>query len=212
VAAGGGAATGAPTLTLIQGGAGAAGEGTAVAATGTEGVVVAGGASAAATVGAVLIGVAVVVVVGLTVYYIVTLEDPRVDPTIPDTLDEANDEVESILDQAEPPQVVAGPERLPEIGREPGQRRHPDQTCTNEVADALQEAVNHHCKELPRGCTEDDDCLTLRRNWFRNERCARARERMNERCWGGGNPGHQEAADAARRAEENCRELYRRKC
>jgi hypothetical protein len=219
-AAGGAAGAAAPTLTLIEGGL-AAGAGTTAAggtaALGAEaGVVAVGGTtagvSAAAVVGGVLLGVVVVVGVGLVIYLVVTHEDPIVDPTLGDDLDEANDIIQETLDTAQPPVRESAPApALPEIGRLPHQRRSAEQTCTNEVVDAMQEAVDRHCKELPRGCTEADDCRTLRRNWFRNERCARARERMR-RCWERPDQGHEEAAAAARRAEDYCRELYQRKC
>jgi len=216
------AAAAGPTLTLIQGGAAAGGTTTGAAVAGgaevgtaVAGAEVAGGAAAggaAATVGVVLIGVAVVVAVGLVIYFIVTLEDPRVDPTVPEDLDDASETIDQTLARKRRPRVRPQPQPLPEIGPLPNQRRRENQTCTNEVADQLQEEVDKQCKELPRACSETDDCRTLRRNWFRNERCARARERINEECFGGGDPGHREAAAAARRAEENCRELYRRKC
>ena len=193
-----------PTLTLIQGGAGvAATAGGDVAATG--GAVAAGGA--ATTVAVVLVSVVALVGVGLILYFIFEHEDPKVDPTIPKDLDEAINTIEDTLKSAKPPKVQAP---LPDIGQLPQQRRHLDQTCTNEELDKLQDEVNNQCKVLPRACSDTDDCQTLRRNWFRNERCAKAREKVNE-CFGGGNPGHRQAAEAARKAEQNCRELYRRK-
>jgi hypothetical protein len=199
-----------PALRLIQGGAAggavAGGEATGVA-TGTAAA--AGGASVAATVGVVLLGVAVVVGIGVVIYLVVTLKDPPVDPTIPKQIDDANKTIEETLAKAKAP---AQPVPLPEIGPLPNQRRDADQTCTNQVRDDLQAEINRDCKALPRGCADSDDCQTLRRNWFRNERCARSREQLNKECFGGGDPGHREAAEAARRAEENCRELYRRKC
>jgi hypothetical protein len=104
---------------------------------------------------------------------------------------------------APPPQPV--PLTPPEPMKPPGD-------CTKERHRELQDDVDDKCSRLPRGCTEDMDCRQLERNRFRNERCARARDRINNECFKGGDPGHKAAALAAWRAAENCRELYRRKC
>lgn len=100
--AGGAAAAAGPTLTLIEGGA-VAGGATEV---GAVGATVAGG-TAAATVGVVLIGAAVLVGVGLVIYFILTLEDPKVDPTIPKAIDEASDTIQDTLATAKPPTAQA---------------------------------------------------------------------------------------------------------
>jgi len=83
--------------------------------------------------------------------------------------------------------------------------------CTEEEHRRLQNEVNRQCKQLPRACRESDDCRTLKRSWHRNERCAKAREKINDKCFNGGDAGHRRAAQEARRAEANCREIYRRK-
>lgn len=88
----------------------------------------------------------------------------------------------------------------------------PPGECTKERHRKLQDDVNSKCKRLPRGCTPDMNCRQLRRNWYRNERCARARDLINNECFKGGDPGHTGAAAAAWRAAQNCREMYRRKC
>ena len=84
--------------------------------------------------------------------------------------------------------------------------------CTEVRHHKLQDDVNWKCKRLPRACDDSMTCVELRSRWQRNENCARARERINKECYGGGDAGHREAAEAARKAEETCRELYRSKC
>jgi hypothetical protein len=92
------------------------------------------------------------------------------------------------------------------------QSMKPPGDCTEERHRELQDDVNYKCSRLPRGCTDDMDCRQLKRNWYRNERCARARDRINNECFKGGDRGHRDAALAAWRAAANCREIYRRKC
>ena len=67
----------------------------------TGGTVAAGGAAAA--VGVALLGVALVVGAGLAIYFITTLDYPRVDPTIPQAVDDAIEEIQKTLDTAKAP-------------------------------------------------------------------------------------------------------------
>lgn len=81
--------------------------------------------------------------------------------------------------------------------------------CTEERHDALQAEVERHCKVLPRSCRPGMSKAQLKRQAFRNWRCARARDRMNNECYGGaGDPGHQRAAQLAWEAYWRCWELY----
>jgi Novel toxin 16 len=82
--------------------------------------------------------------------------------------------------------------------------------CTEERHDGLQDEVTRQCKRLPRGCTPGMGKAELKRNAMRNERCARARDRMNNECFGGGDAGHQQAARLAWEAAQRCWDLYRR--
>src|SRR5262249_17499288 len=84
--------------------------------------------------------------------------------------------------------------------------------CTEERHREMQDDGNYKSSRLPRGWPADMNWRQLKRNWYRNERCARARDRINNECFKGGDKGHREAALAAWRAAQNCRELYRRKC
>jgi len=130
----------------------------------------------------------------------------------------------------EPPQ--AEPEEPPRA--EPRTRRHPNQTCEDDVLDRLQADVDWLCKHFPaamespgarrrppkearartaalRGCDEKMSKAQLRRNAMRNEKCARARQKLQKQCFANGaDPGHQEALKLALEAAERCWELYRR--
>ena len=130
--AAGAAATAGPTLTVIEGGAAVTGGAEVTAG----GAAVAGG-TAAATVGVVLIGLAAAVGVGLVIYWIFSLEDPAVDPTIPRALDEANETIQRTLDSAQRPTPQPAP--APRPTPVPGPRRWKEkQTCEDNVLDALE--------------------------------------------------------------------------
>lgn len=64
----------------------------------------------------------------------------------------------------------------------------------------LQPAVNTYCKVLARRCEAGEDVLTLTTKKHQNLSCAVARDRINKRCFDGGDLGHQEASAAAWRA------------
>jgi type VI secretion system secreted protein VgrG len=76
-------------------------------------------------------------------------------------------------------------------------------TCTAERHRALQDAVDAACK-IPRRCDGTQDCATLQSNADKNLVCAAARDAINVECFGGGDPGHRQAADDARRAAQRC--------
>jgi hypothetical protein len=76
-------------------------------------------------------------------------------------------------------------------------------TCTPEQHRALQDAVDAACK-IPRRCDGSQDCATLQSNTDKNIACAAARDTINVTCFGGGDPGHRQAADDARRAAQRC--------
>jgi hypothetical protein len=183
-------AEGAP---LVAEGAPLLAEGAPLVAEGTTTVV--GGAAAGGalvTVGVVLIGLAVLVGAGLLIYYVVTLKDPEVDPTIPKTLDESSDTIEQTLDKAKRP-VPAPP--LPDIGRLPHQRRTKDQTCTNEVLDQLQIEKDQICNSI-RGdsCSPSKvspkrlarrPCSEIRKRIQAFRDCLESRQRIQDECFGG---------------------------
>ena len=75
--------------------------------------------------------------------------------------------------------------------------------CTPEQHRSLQDAVDAACK-IPRRCDGGQDCATLQSNHGKNLACAGARDTINVTCFRGGNPGHRQAADDARRAAQRC--------
>ena len=75
--------------------------------------------------------------------------------------------------------------------------------CTPEQHRTLQNAVDAACK-IPRRCDGTQDCATLQSNHGKNLACAAARDDINITCFGGGDAGHRQAADDARRAAQRC--------
>jgi hypothetical protein len=81
--------------------------------------------------------------------------------------------------------------------------------CTKSEWYDLNRAVSYHCKGSGSGnkCSTSmtPDELEINRNKFRN--CATARDYINQACYNGGDSGHNEARDNARRAAERCESL-----
>jgi type VI secretion system secreted protein VgrG len=84
--------------------------------------------------------------------------------------------------------------------------------CTEEEHRRLQDEVNERCKDVKRACEKGMRCEETKSKMRRNEKCAQARERINKKCFKGGDAGHRRAAQEARRAQENCRQLIRENC
>lgn len=76
---------------------------------------------------------------------------------------------------------------------------------------ALQAAVVAACKKGKRKCTNAQDCATLSANIGKNLACAAARDRVNKKCFAGGNPGHRQAANEARKAAAKCSSILAKK-
>jgi hypothetical protein len=87
----------------------------------------------------------------------------------------------------------------------PGTRR-----CTEAAAASLQAKVNRTCK-IDRRCKGDQDCATLQQNLQKNIDCANARDIINGRCFGGGDPGHVTGAAEAWGAVARCGRLLTKK-
>ncbi len=85
-----------------------------------------------------------------------------------------------------------------------GYRRRGD--CTPGQHDALQAAVEMACKEKAgeRSCVGVSDCKTILANLAKNAACNAARNRINMLCFGGGNLGHQTAANQSATAMGTC--------
>lgn len=73
----------------------------------------------------------------------------------------------------------------------------------------LQLLVNVFCKSGKRRCHPGKDFVTLSQNHHKNLQCAIARDRINKRCFAGGDEGHQIAAAQEWQAVSNCEELLR---
>ncbi|PYQ65479.1 MAG: hypothetical protein DMF53_05460 [Acidobacteria bacterium] len=70
----------------------------------------------------------------------------------------------------------------------------------------LQDAVDRICKQ-PRRCTPGMSPKELQDNFNKNMECYYARKEVNQRCYNGGDPGHRQQQDDARRAALNCLDL-----
>ncbi|CAN5331827.1 hypothetical protein BH23BAC1_BH23BAC1_17810 [soil metagenome] len=89
---------------------------------------------------------------------------------------------------------------------------NPPGDCTEERHRELQDEVDRQCKKNKRACDSSQDCATLKSYKRRNEKCARARKKINKECFNGGDPGHRQAEKEAERAAKKCEEIYRNKC
>ncbi len=76
--------------------------------------------------------------------------------------------------------------------------------CTPAEHGALQAAVTTACKGSSRSCDGLTDCKAILANAAKNTACLQARNAINTRCFGGGDAGHQRAADEASTAAFNC--------
>jgi RHS repeat-associated protein len=83
--------------------------------------------------------------------------------------------------------------------------------CTPAEHAALQAAVNAACKSGPSKCTGSQDLATLQANLAKNAACAAGRDAINNKCFKGGDAGHREAADNARKAAAKCAALIAQK-
>ena len=79
--------------------------------------------------------------------------------------------------------------------------------CTPAQKNFLQGLVDSFCKSGPRRCKPGQDLRTLKTNYQNNMGCAAARQTLNDVCFGGGDAGHKQAADDARRAARRCTDL-----
>jgi uncharacterized protein RhaS with RHS repeats len=83
--------------------------------------------------------------------------------------------------------------------------------CSPQEHEALQKAVNAACKSGKRACKANQDLATLKANEAKNLACAKARDKINDTCYEGGDPGHKQAANEARNAAATCARLIRQK-
>lgn len=71
----------------------------------------------------------------------------------------------------------------------------------------LQIQVDIFCKSSSSSCNPTQDLVTLMNNRRKNLQCAIARDRINKRCFAGGDEGHQRASAETWRALARCEEL-----
>jgi type VI secretion system secreted protein VgrG len=82
-------------------------------------------------------------------------------------------------------------------------RLAPPGKCTAAQHRRLQDEVDAACK-IPRRCDPGQSCPELLDNYYKNIRCAQARDEINNTCFGGGDAGHRQAANDARNAAKRC--------
>lgn len=93
----------------------------------------------------------------------------------------------------------------------PKPKPNPCGDCTPAQHAVLQGAVTAACKTGARACNPTQDSDTLKANLAMNLACAAARDAVNKTCYKGGDPGHKQAADDARRAAQKCADLIAQK-
>jgi RHS repeat-associated protein len=79
----------------------------------------------------------------------------------------------------------------------------PPGKCTQTQHRRLQDEVDAAC-QIPRSCDPSQDCPQLLDNYYKNIRCAQARDEINSTCFAGGDAGHRKAATDARNAANRC--------
>jgi len=89
----------------------------------------------------------------------------------------------------------------------------PPGNCSNSELSRLQGDVNRLCKGNGRqSCSASDSCPTLNVKLVLNAQCALAREKVNNRCFAGGDLGHKAQAQAAWNSVQNCTVAIARSC
>jgi type VI secretion system secreted protein VgrG len=81
--------------------------------------------------------------------------------------------------------------------------------CTPQEKYLLQQEVSRLCKgsDSGRACRSGMSTAEALTNAAKFEACAAARDAINNKCFGGGDAGHREAANNARRAAQKCRDI-----
>jgi len=97
------------------------------------------------------------------------------------------------------------PNPNPPIGPTPP-NLDPPGDCSESEHRRLQNEVNRACKRK-RACKGNQSCDVLNDNLNKNRECSAARNEINNKCFRGGNSGHQKGADDAARAVNNCMNL-----
>lgn len=86
-------------------------------------------------------------------------------------------------------------------------------TCTKEEHYQLQQVVNTACSPaIIRACKKGQDCDLLRENLRKFEACIKARKDINDKCYGGGDPGHNEQIANMTNGAKNCISIIKEDC
>ena len=81
-----------------------------------------------------------------------------------------------------------------------------ERTCTDEQYAELKAKKDVACPADLPACQEGEICDILREKLTNNEACLSTREELDNVCFGGGNPGHQQQRKQIQRTINKCRE------
>lgn len=86
-------------------------------------------------------------------------------------------------------------------------------TCTDTQHYQLQQVVNTACSPaIIRACKKGQSCDLLKENLGKFEACIKARQEINNTCYGGGDSGHNEAITIMTNGAENCKTIIKQDC
>lgn len=117
---------------------------------------------------------------------------------------------------AEPsPSTATTPTPVPPLGEGPQERRYPNQTCGNQVLDALQRAMHDVCDRIPgENCSPGKvnpkklarrPCSQIRQRIQAFRECLRHRQNIQDQCFGGApDPKHADVLSEFRRGLDAC--------
>ena len=88
-----------------------------------------------------------------------------------------------------------------------GSPMHPPGDCTPGEHRQLQDEVQEWCKNKPRGCEESQTLEELEERIENNSKCIAARNRINNKCFRGGDAGHKEALQIAINSLVRCQRV-----
>lgn len=91
-----------------------------------------------------------------------------------------------------------------------GSGMHPPGDCTFAEHRQLQDEVNEWCKNKPRSCDESQTIEDLEERIENNSKCIASRNRINNKCFRGGDDGHKEALEIAINSLMRCQRVRER--
>ena len=107
------------------------------------------------------------------------------------------------------------PTPVPPLGEGPQERRHPNQTCENQVLDTLQTAMHDVCDRIPgESCSPGKvnpkklakrPCSQIRQRIQAVRECLRRRQNIQDQCFGGApDPRHADVLSQVQRGLDAC--------